>query len=112
VVVLPNKGYSQGVSQTFIQQMDLHVTSSCKNGTAIFKVSNVGEEKIEGVNFRLFKVTEGLVVSKRRLSLKKGQTATFKVKNAQHIPDQIGLFIDSKAIPRAQKTDVSIQCSE
>ncbi len=102
---------AQELNQTYVNQLDLHISSTCEDGAAIFKIKNVGEDKVSGINFRLFKVTQGLLVSKRRMSLNQGQTATFKVKNADNIPDQIGIFVNTKELARRERTDASIRCS-
>ena len=99
------------MTQTLIRSLDLYVISSCVDGAAVFKIRNIGLEKLESVNFKLFKVSQNLLVSKRRMNLNKGQTATFKIKNANKIPDKIGLFVDSKLIVREQKIDVAVRCS-
>ncbi len=111
VALHPRTAEAQQLNQTLIRSLDLYVTSKCVDGSAVFQVRNVGANKLKSLNFKLFKVSQNLVVSKRRMSLNKGQTATFKVKNAAIIPDQIGLFIDSKQIPRKHQADVSVKCS-
>ncbi|MBT4888689.1 MAG: hypothetical protein HON65_03950 [Rhodospirillales bacterium] len=113
-VLTSNSGtiFAQDLNQTLIRALDLHVSSSCEDGAAIFKVRNVGANKISAVNFKLFKVSQDMIVSKRRMSLNQGQVATFKVKNASLIPDRIGLFVDSKLVVREQHADVAIQCTE
>ena len=105
------KTNAQNLGQTLIRSLDLYVSSKCENGAAVFQVRNVGASKINAVNFKLFKVAQNMVVSKRRMSLSQGQTATFKVKNANAIPDQIGMFIESKDVARDHQVDVAIQCS-
>lgn len=111
LALYPRQAEAQQINQTIIRSLDLYITSKCVDGVAIFQVRNVGARKLKSLNFKLFKVKQNLVVSKRRMTLSKGQIATFQVKNAAIIPDQIGLFVNSKDFPRTHQADISVKCS-
>lgn len=99
------------VAQVTSTALRLHVLTKCVNGAAVFSVKNEGASLPKLATFTLYRVNQNKVVYKRRMRLKAGQTATFKLKNAHQISDQIGLFVDPEWYPRERQPDAKISCS-
>lgn len=99
------------VAMASVNGLPIEVSTSCDKGAAIFKVVNVGEALPSSIIFNIVRVEIDTVVSKRRMNLSPGQTATFKLKNADKIAGDIGLFMDAQWLPRERQIDASIQCS-
>jgi len=99
------------VAMASVNGLPMELSTSCEKGTAIFKVVNVGEALPSSIIFNIVRVNVDQVVSKRRMNLSPGQTATFKLKNADKIAGEIGLFMDAQWLPRERQIDASVQCS-
>lgn len=95
-----------------VNGLPIEVSTACDKGTAIFKVVNAGDPLPSAIVFNIFEVNSNTVVSKRRMNLAAGQSATFKSKNADKIHGDIGLFMDAQWLPREHQIDASVRCSE
>lgn len=89
----------------------LEVSTSCDKGNAIFRVVNAGEKLPSPVTFNIIRLTDGSVVSKRKMKLAIGQAATFRIKGANTYKGTYGLFMDANWIQRSQRVDATIRCS-
>lgn len=93
-----------------VEGLPIEVSTTCDNGTAVFRVVNAGEVLPAAITFNIIQINSDKVLSKRRMNLVVGQAATFKVKNVDKKPDGVGLFMDAKWIPRDRHIDASIRC--
>jgi len=99
------------VAMVAVSGLPIEVSASCDKGTAVFKVMNPGETLPSAIIFNILEVKTNTVVSKRRMSLAAGQSATFKLKSADKVSGDIGLFMDAKWLPRDRRVDASVRCS-
>jgi len=106
-----NDGVADQVALVPVNGIPLEVSTSCDKGYAVFRVVNAGEKLPSAVIFNIIKLTDGSVVSKRRMNLAVGQAATFKVKNADKFPGTYGLFMEAKWVERERQVDASVRCS-
>jgi hypothetical protein len=88
----------------------IQVRTMCYEGAAIFKITNVGDSLPFAYSFKIVRLNSNSVVSARRLKLIEGQNATFKVKNADKIPSDIGLRIDAKDYGRDGDIHALVRC--
>ncbi len=88
----------------------LHIEATCDGSIAVFHVHNEGGRLPGAVQFKLFRSDMDTIISKRRMRMIEGQSATFKVKNADKIPADIALFMDSEWQARPQQADAQISC--
>lgn len=88
----------------------IDVTTQCYKGAAIFKITNMGEKLPTPFMFNIVRVNSNTVVSKRRLRLAAGQNVTFKIKNADKIPSDIGLRINAEGYQRDGQMHALVRC--
>ncbi len=105
-----NNGEPVQVAILPVAGLPIEVFTACENGAAVFRVVNAGELLPSAITFQFIQINSDTVVSKRRMNLAIGQTATFKIKNADKSPSGIGLFMDAKWLQRDRHIDASIRC--
>jgi hypothetical protein len=88
----------------------IEVSTECLAGTAIFKVTNLGEKLPTPFMFNLVRINSNIVVSKRRLRLASGQNVTFKVRDADKIPSHIGLLVNADDYRRDGQMHALVRC--
>lgn len=106
-----NGGSEVQVALVPVNGIPLEVSTSCAKGAAVFRVVNAGQKLPSAVTFRIFKLTDGTVVSKRKMKLAVGQAATFKIKGADKYRGTYGLFMDANWVEREQQVDAAVRCS-
>ncbi len=89
----------------------LDIITTCKNGAAVFRIRNEGLDWPKMAIFYLYRGDNKDVLSKRRLRLKTGQSATFKIKSADQISSSIDLFIKTSWLNRRIKPDAYTSCA-
>ncbi len=98
------------VATVAVNALPVEISTTCKKGSAIFIVKNVGEKFPSAIDFTIIDLIEDKVFSKRRMNLAAGQSATFKLKNADKVSGGIGLFMDTQWFPRERQIDASVRC--
>ena len=92
------------------RQAQLQVVGSCRHGDAVFRVQNVGSGSSSVLTFNLYRDKLSEIVSQRRMRLKSGQMATFKVKEARFVMGDIGLSVNAKS-PSFKFQVTTVHCS-
>lgn len=97
----------------FTQKIQLEIGTSCKNGSAHFRVRNVGAEWPDGVSLALYRLlpTGDQLISKRNLRLGKGQQVSFNISAIQAARGEVGIWVDPKWYNRNFVYDSSTDCS-
>lgn len=98
------------VATVSVNALPVEVSTTCKKGAAIFIVKNVGDKFPAAIDFTIIDVSADKVFSKRRMNLAAGQSATFKLKNADKVAGEVGLFMDAQWFPRDRQIDAAIRC--
>jgi len=90
----------------------LEMSSSCSDGVSRFKITNRGPDWPKASAFSIFRIegADKYPVSVRRMRLKGGQTASFKVKKSRNPSGHLGLFIDPGWYKRAFVFDATLTC--
>lgn len=91
--------------------LPVEVRSNCKEGDAVFIVKNLGAKFASAIDFSIVEISDGKVFSKRRMNLRAGQSATFKLRDANKISGEIGLSMDAKWLPRDNHIYASVRCN-
>lgn len=112
VVSLYGSAYAAESAQTTAGFLRMEIMTNCKNGNAFFRVRNAGEAWPKSSTFALYHVGKGgkKLIAKRRIRLKDGQRASFRVK-AGKLPDgPIGLWIQPGWYEREFAYDATVDC--
>ena len=89
----------------------LEVSAQCKNGEAVFQVTNVGEKWPRLGAISIHRTDTDALLSKRRMRLNNSQQATFRVRKSQ-VADvgEVGLWIEPSWFDRKFHYDAKIVC--
>lgn len=105
-----NSSGPQQLAQASAGSLQLKVKTICKNGDAYFQIINEGKEWPKAGKISLYRTNADTMVSQRRMRLKNGQKASFKVKKAAKTGAEIGLWVDPGWFKRPFKYDAKITC--
>ncbi len=90
--------------------VNLEIVSACVEGTATFKIVNVGDKWPQLGKLKVYHIFEGQTkeVSAREMRFARGQKASFRMKNvgAAHI----GLFVEPSWYERPFHYDAELAC--
>jgi len=98
------------IAQSTARNLKLSVKSICKNGDAYFQVTNNGKTWPRPSKISLYRTNADTLVSQRRMRLKPGQKASFKVKKAAKTGLEIGLWVQPEWFTRPFKYDAKVTC--
>jgi len=92
--------------------LDLRAESRCEDGDVVFRITNEGASWPKSGNVALYGVGDGepKKVSSRRMRMKTGQHASFKVKAKYNATGQVGLFINPSWAKRPFALDATVSC--
>jgi len=89
----------------------LNISTSCRNGETVFTTENRGGDWPASGQFQIYRIgTDAQVVSSRRMRLKKGQKASFKVAASKSPTGQLGLFVKPSWYERPFAYDATATC--
>ncbi|NQW01038.1 MAG: hypothetical protein HQ483_15135 [Rhodospirillales bacterium] len=90
----------------------LEVTTSCENGSSVFKVTNRGGEWPKSSIFAIYRMGDQTkqVISSRRMRLKGEQSSTFRIDATKNPTGQLGLFVDPSWYKRGFEYDATVRC--
>jgi len=90
----------------------LAVETACENGNSVFKVTNRGANWPRSGTLSIYRLGEGRrdVINSRRLRLKAGQLATFRVKAKSNPTGRLGLFVKPSWYERPFEYDATMRC--
>jgi len=98
------------MAQSTARNLKLSVKSICKNGDAYFQVTNNGKTWPRPSKISLYRTNADTLVSQRRMRLKPGQKASFKIKKAAKTGLEIGLWVQPEWFTRPFKYDAKVTC--
>jgi len=89
----------------------LNISTSCRDGETVFTTENRGGDWPASGQFQIYRIgTDDQVVSSRRMRLKKGQKASFKIAASKSPTGQLGLFVKPSWYERAFAFDATATC--
>jgi hypothetical protein len=93
--------------------LKMNVSANCVDGNAFFRVKNVGEDWPKTSTFAIYNMRKKSrkLISKRRMRLKDGQRASFKIKTAKLPTARLGLWVKPGWYKRPFIYDATIKCS-
>ena len=98
------------LAQAGDSSVNLEIVSACVDGTATFKIVNVGDKWPQLGKLKVYHIFEGQTkeVSAREMRFARGQKASFRMKNvgAAHI----GLFVEPSWYERPFHYDAEVAC--
>ncbi len=96
-------------------KMDIMV--NCQDGDAVFRIKNVGDAWPKTSTFAIYNMRKKgkkrvrKLISKRRMRLKVGQRASFKIKTNQLPSGRVGLWVKPDWYKRDFDYDATVRCS-
>lgn len=92
--------------------LKLAVETACENGNSVFKITNRGANWPGSGTLSIYRMGEGRrdVINSRRLRLKTGQLATFRVKAKSNPTGRLGLFVKPSWYERPFDYDATMRC--
>lgn len=91
-------------------ELQLKVDTACKDGTAMFKVVNVGGRWPKAGIFAVYAIDGKKLISVRSMLLTGGQKATFKVKDLNDGETILGLWVEPDWYDRDFRYDAKVIC--
>jgi len=93
------------------KQLDIEVTATCVEGTAVFQITNLGNKWPRLGEINIYKVEGKALLSKRRVRMGNSQQATFKIrKRGGGSYGAVGLWVSPSWDTRAFKYDAVVTC--
>lgn len=92
------------------ETVNLEIISACVQGTATFKIVNLGDKWPELGKLKVYHIFEGQTkeVSARQMRFARGQKASFRMKNVGEA--HIGLFVEPSWYDRPFQYDAEVAC--
>lgn len=107
---VPPKTAVAAVSADALDPIRLRVIAECTDGAATFKVINIGGRWPRDGTFTIYTLDGKKRLSKRRLSLARGQRASFKFKTRKTGEMVLGLWVDPSWYSRDFRYDAMVVC--
>ncbi len=103
---------SAEMAQAATSALKLNVATACDNGNATFQVKNAGQDWPKSSTFAIYRIGSGAkqMISKRRMRLKDGQKASFKVKASKNTTGRLALWVKPSWYRRAFNYDATVSC--
>ncbi|MFQ5765507.1 MAG: hypothetical protein ACE5GT_11300 [Rhodospirillales bacterium] len=113
IISLSASAFAEESAQTAAGFLRMEIMTNCKNGNAFFRVRNAGEAWPKSSTFAIYHVGKNgrKLIAKRRMRLKDGQRASFRIKAGRFPSGQIGLWIKPGWYEREFGYDATISCS-
>ena len=99
-------------AQAGVARLKIDVSANCKGEDAYFRIRNSGEAWPKTSTFRIYNMRKGKrkLISKRRMRLKDGQRASFKIRTAKLPTNRIGIWVKPGWYQREFAYDATIRC--
>jgi len=112
LTALAGESRSAETAQIATSALKLEIAAGCENGTTVFKVKNTGDRWPKSSTFAIYRIGDGPVqmVSKRRMRLRDGQRASFKVKPSKNPTGKLGIWIKPSWYKRPFRYDATVRC--
>lgn len=97
--------------------LKIDIMAQCQDGNAVFRIKNVGNAWPKTSTFAIYNMRKKgkkrlrKLISKRRMRLKDGQRASFKIKTGRLPSGRVGLWVKPDWYQRDFDYDATITCS-
>lgn len=90
--------------------VNVEILSACMEGTAMFKIVNLGDKWPKLGKLKVYEIKNGQTkeISEREMRFAKGQKASFRLKNIGTA--RVGLFVEPSWYERPFKYDAEVDC--
>lgn len=107
---VPPKTAAGNLSAAALDPIRLRVNAECADGAAVFKVVNIGGRWPRSGTFTILTLDGQKRLSKRRLRLASGQSASFRFKTRKNGEMTLGLWVDPSWYSRDFRYDAMVVC--
>ena len=92
--------------------LKMNISANCEDGNAFFRIKTVGEDWPNTSTFAIYNMRKKSLklISKRRMRLKDGQRASFRIKTAKLPTGRVGLWVRTVWYKRPFVYDATIRC--
>ncbi len=96
--------------------LKMEIMTNCQDGNAFFRVKNAGSDWPKTSTFAIYNLRKKgnkrvrKLIAKRRMRLKDGQRASFKIKTASLPTGRLGLWVKPSWYEREFAYDATISC--
>ena len=112
ITVIATAAMAVESAQTTAGILKMNISANCEDGDVFFRVQNVGEDWPKTSTFAIYNMRKKSrkLISKRRMRLKDGQRASFRIKTAKLPTGRLGLWIKPSWYKRPFVYDATIRC--
>ena len=112
LTALAGETRSAETAQLATSALNLKIDANCDNGTTVFKVKNTGNPWPKSSTFAIYRIGDGpvQVISKRRMRLRDGQNASFKIKPSKNPTGALGIWVKPSWYERPFRYDATVSC--
>ena len=112
ITVIATAAMAAESAKTTAGILKINISANCEDGNVFFRVQNVGEDWPKTSTFAIYNMRKKSrkLISKRRMRLKDGQRASFRIKTAKLPTGRLGLWIKPGWYKRPFVYDATIRC--
>ena len=109
--------FAEERAQVAAGHLKMDIMVNCQDGNAVFRIKNVGNAWPKTSTFAIYNMRKKgnkrvrKLISKRRMRLKGGQRASFKIKTANLPTGRVGLWVKPDWYKREFDYDATVSCS-
>ncbi len=109
--------FAEERAQAAASHLKMDIMVNCQDGNAVFRIKNVGNAWPKTSTFAIYNMRKKgkkrvrKLISKRRMRLKGGQRASFKIKTAKLPTGRVGLWVKPGWYKREFDYDATVSCS-
>jgi len=108
--------YAEERAQAAASLLKMDIMVNCQDGKAVFRVKNVGNAWPKSSTFAIYNMRKKgnkrlrKLIAKRRMRLKDGQRASFKIKTETLPTGRVGLWVNPGWYEREFDYDATVSC--
>ena len=109
--------FAEERAQAAASHLKMDIMVNCQDGNAVFRIKNVGNAWPKTSTFAIYNMRRKgnkrvrKLISNRRMRLKDGQRASFKIKTAKLPTGRVGLWVKPGWYEREFDYDATVSCS-
>ncbi len=109
--------FAEERAQAAASHLKMDIMVNCQDGNAVFRIKNVGNAWPKTSTFAIYNMRKKgkkrvrKLISKRRMRLKDGQRASFKIKTAKLPTGRVGLWVKPGWYEREFDYDATVSCN-
>lgn len=107
-----SQSHSAETARVTAAPLKLSIDTRCDSGNATFQIQNTGHAWPKASTFAVYRLAKGKahLIAKRRMRLKAGQKASFRVKASRNTTGNLGLNVDPSWYKRKKVLDARLTC--